>query len=716
MKTPDGFSGENNQEGPGSKKPNYAKLIKDYHSMPATDDYNLFRKRNAAIQIIQESGFGGVFVSMSGKTAGKNGVEAAGDASFVKMVAENRRIEDEILSGKDPSLIVIPKAYKLRGDADISLQKRIGSSLHTFDKGGNLEIDNKYLIDVQGSPLQKGESNPAQDAEEVLARAQAALAKPGFARDAVDLVYLQKAKQMGLHLEVESTDTQVAVESVNVATELKSRVEEEGIAARAKQERGELLTSVEREAIRHAEQKQEEVKQQAVAEESAKKAHEEAMNSVRVNDGDVEAQKAEWLKNHPEEAAKDEAERAVAKAKLVAQQAAPVSTSSPENRVHPPSVDINLTEMESDASRNLQTVDIDLAQMEKDASKKMENITKVLEVRKEQSRSRLEKWGIGIKKGLDYYRGMKPRNKLLLGVALAGASVATGGALSVVAKGLSAGSYGAGFYDKMLKAEQDKGNNPNKSFLVARSALYGTVLALGTSALFSELASHVHIDTEGIANAASEKFSAMKEGLKSFFWGSPDVVVPNGLLHDFPASSALHDVPAATEYGPSVWVDQPVIIQPDGLLHDVAPPEARVPDTVIEPAPVSEPSSAQPESFTPPAEHIYSAPQSSPDILAAMTPINVNDVYTMQPGDSTSSILQRVLATIPESQTMSVDEKAALVTKLTKEWLTPVGSITSPNWALKEMMTGLPGTQVHHLNHVRDAFNILIERANPIKN
>lgn len=423
---------------------------------------------------------------------GKKGLEAANDPKLVAIAADSTKLQKEILSGKDPSLIVIPDAYKPRGSAEKSLQERTGTSLHTFDENGKLEADNKYLLDVKDGQGQV-----------------AVVATPDLS--------------------------------------LTDRVLREGDAARAKQERGEMLSVVEHEQIRHAEQKREEMKQKASAEttdataqrereaamnsvhintgdveaqkiqwmkdnkeEVAKDEAEAAKNSVYVNTGDVEAQKAQWLRNHPEEAAEDEAKRAIQRAKVTN---APESSPSPapENRVY------------------LSSIDIDLGEMEKDAMQKVEKVEEVLEVRQEKSRSKLEALGVSIKKGFDYYRGMKPRNKILIGVALAGASVLSGGgvagaAVASISKVLSAGSYGSGFYDKILKAEQDKGNDPNKPFLIARSAIYGTLLALGTSALFSELASQV--DTNGIFNAAGEKLSSLKDGLKHLFAGAPDVIIP----------------------------------------------------------------------------------------------------------------------------------------------------------------------------------------------
>jgi hypothetical protein len=43
-----------------------------------------------------------------------------------------------------------------------------------------------------------------------------------------------------------------------------------------------------------------------------------------------------------------------------------------------------------------------------------------------------------------------------------------------------------------------------------------------------------------------------------------------------------------------------------------------------------------------------------------------------------------------------------------------ISGASTPNWALKEMIGGATGTEVHHLDHVKGAFVTLGERANII--
>ncbi len=118
----------------------------------------------------------------------------------------------------------------------------------------------------------------------------------------------------------------------------------------------------------------------------------------------------------------------------------------------------------------------------------VENAERALENQKNGVMGRLKAMGLKV---VDGYRNLSPAKKVGIGVLLAGASVATGGATTLFTKTLSSASYSRGFYESMLKAEQEKGNEDvNKKWLAARSIAYGTILALATSSLFESISNH----------------------------------------------------------------------------------------------------------------------------------------------------------------------------------------------------------------------------------
>jgi hypothetical protein len=105
----------------------------------------------------------------------------------------------------------------------------------------------------------------------------------------------------------------------------------------------------------------------------------------------------------------------------------------------------------------------------------------------------------------------------------------------------------------------------------------------------------------------------------------------------------------------------------------------------------------------------------SPEIVTDMTsPINLDQPYVMQPGDTTDSILRRVLNDVPELKILPEEGKLKFISDLKEQWSTPISGASTPNWALKEMIGGATGTEVHHLDQVKGAFVTLGERANII--
>lgn len=270
--------------------------------------------------------------------------------------------------------------------------------------------------------------------------------------------------------------------------------------------------------------------------------------------------------------------------------------------------DNNLIDFEEIDPKEYEKISADFSKSIESSQNKLESIESSLEKRKDGALERLKAMGI---KTFDGYRNMKPRNKLMLGALLAGSSIITGGAISIIPKALSAGSYGRGFYEMMLKAEEKKDGNPNKKLLAARAAMYGIVAAAGTSMLFQEIASHVKVDTSGLMDSAKEKVSSMKEGLKSLF--------------------GIEDVSAAV-VSP---VAEHVATSPSQPLTSVEVVTPTVPDS------------------------------SSPTIDQAPSLEPLNSSYSIKPGDTLTKIISdEVISNIPGAEKLTSFQKENIIQNL----------------------------------------------------
>lgn len=220
------------------------------------------------------------------------------------------------------------------------------------------------------------------------------------------------------------------------------------------------------------------------------------------------------------------------------------------------------------------------------SEKAVENAEKALQESREKSTKNLQAMGLKV---VDGYRNMKPRNKILLGIALAGASVFTGGgALGLIVggvmKGLSWASNSRGFYQAIEKAEKEENENvPNKKWLAVRSMLYGALLTAGTSILFSEIASH-------------------------FAHAAPDAAATPGIASTPDAPPSIPSTP------------------------DVAPPTPPVPPT---------------PSLTLDAAGIAG---STPDAVLGALPSLPTD-YVIQPGDNLTNIIREHIFTSADTTT-----------------------------------------------------------------
>lgn len=124
----------------------------------------------------------------------------------------------------------------------------------------------------------------------------------------------------------------------------------------------------------------------------------------------------------------------------------------------------------------------------------------------------LEKGVSVLPKSLEQFNKMSSRKKLALGIIFAGASIATGGAFSVVSRGISTAGFASQRYERVLKERESKNTETNKALLAATSVLYGFALSLGTSQIMSEVFSHIEVP-----DSVKEKVADFKDSLKNFF-------------------------------------------------------------------------------------------------------------------------------------------------------------------------------------------------------
>ena len=218
------------------------------------------------------------------------------------------------------------------------------------------------------------------------------------------------------------------------------------------------------------------------------------------------------------------------------------------------------------------------------SEKAVENAEKALQESREKSKKNLEAMGLTkVGKGLEAFKNMSGKKKLLLGIALAGLSVITGGATSFISTGLSALTFGLRDFDKEKAKAQERGEATTKGTML-KSAVTGLVLALGTGALF-------HLAGDAMS-AASQQFSPMMDSIKHFF--SPD-----------------HAIASTPDITPGI-----------ASTPDIAPPTPPVP------------------SVTPDA----GITGSTPDAIMGALPSLPTD-YVIQPGDNLTNIIRERIFT-----------------------------------------------------------------------
>ena len=469
------------------------------------------------------------------KVQGKTGLDAAHNPEIVAKVTVDTQLQKSVLDAPSASNIIIADGYKPRGDSEKSLRERTNS-----------ELPEKFYIDNGPQAKNQLETNAEQhteDNEYILKRANEAKAKPGFLRDAGDLIYLKKAEQLGLPLDQQEVSSK---ESQEIPGALE---------------------------FTPSDTKYEVVKTQSSAERNASVTGQDAVpNSVYVNNftpEEQEAAKAKWLRENPDEAARDVAKSAE---QVTKQEFLP---SSPEVKKMP----------------------VALVEQVKQSQARMEKIEDAIIVRREKSKENLQKMGLGasLAKGLEAWGKVRPGYKFALAVTLAGASVATGGMTSVLAKGLSAATFASRQYEKEIATLEKEGKEIKKGMVALKSMGYGILLALGTSQLFSLAGDAI--------SAHSDKISHMMDGIKGFFSDAP-VTIPDTPLMPIPdvtiapTEAILSADPSLLEQSlegqpdialdPSLVAIEPVEILPTPEAIPDITPNAPLEAPLIESAPVQE--------------------------------------------------------------------------------------------------------------------------------
>lgn len=331
----------------------------------------------------------------------------------------------------------------------------------------------------------------------------------------------------------------------------------------------------------------------------------------------------------------------------------------------------------------------------------VENAEKALEESKEKSKKNLESMGLNrIEKGLAAWKKVHPGYKMALGLTL-GAS-----GLGAVAVGLSAVTFTEKVYREKQAALEASGKTENKYWTIGKSAGIGVLLALGSS-----------LAGQYVSGVLSEGSPSMLDSVRGFFSpaaGIPPVETEAIVGQSISPSAAIisgYDLPPTVTESvvPSPVADTALTESPVSLAEEVSTSSPIAPEVQQAPSIVLSDNYTYAEPLSPEAS--ASLHQIPTDFSL---PISLNETYVMQLGDTTDSILQRVLNTVPELHALPELDKLSYIENLKEQWSTTMSSASTPNWSLKEMMGGGEGSKVHHLDHVRDAFVTLGERSNII--
>ncbi len=243
-----------------------------------------------------------------------------------------------------------------------------------------------------------------------------------------------------------------------------------------------------------------------------------------------------------------------------------VETTSPEAPVSPPRPPASEEEIKAKLDGFL------------DRRERFEKVDKMLMERRSGALGRLKRFGLkGLTGTLEGFGKLSPRSRLALGVGLAGASVLTGGALSAATFLVSSLSFASNVYKKNIEKLDKKSvgylTEEQKHKAALRAAVFGTVLAAGSFFAFQELFKLADMAGEAI----SDKFNSVVDNFRSHFANSPA-----------PSSTPLTTAPVAVPDvpQPAPLVEAPVVQapSPDPVLAEAqstappTPPAAVLPE------------------------------------------------------------------------------------------------------------------------------------------
>lgn len=237
--------------------------------------------------------------------------------------------------------------------------------------------------------------------------------------------------------------------------------------------------------------------------------------------------------------------------------------------------------------------------MEKKEARSVESVERSVETRKEGLLKRLKNLGLTKLAGTFETMGKHPKTTLAAGIFFAGASIATGGALTALTLAFSSLSLGSNVYrenkirlEEKMKRDGRFMSDVERRKMALRAMIFGTVLAVGSSYALSGL------------------FSAVKEGAGSLhnWW--------DNFTSHAPASSADTSSLGGSA---SSQVSAPSSIPPSGV--DVTPATPSLPDAPSAPVTTtpSVPDQLQTAVSTPPTSTVVTAPEAAPpvDLMAA---------------------------------------------------------------------------------------------------
>lgn len=536
MKTPEGVSGGNNQEGskveasPISAS-DYSKMVQDYHSITirsvVSDPYSMYLKRNKAVEIFAAGtgevakGLVAMNTSFEEKSGGKTGLAAAEDPALAIIAGDNCNLQEAALNPETPpSSIIIPEVYKSRSESGKTLQERTGDFLHIFDKQGNLTENNRFLLDVKGasSSVEDKKISPENNDNDV-DTSYVDMALGNIPKD----ISFEVKNSNAIDFTEEDTSTykiikqgeNISSDEVKVSPEPVTSVLPETSPVQTSLDID--LTQMEANALKNApvdiDLNTLEHDAEAVDINLTKMEHDAAKNSpILGGESILEEMKPSWETNkevYVNNFSSEEQE--AAREKWYRENAGEAAIEDAEKEAR-----IRAREQ--------------LLELTKESQERIEKISAALEVRQNKSKGILERMGLNLASGLEMFNKLPKRTRLLLGVAFAGASVVSGiyiGGVAAIAagaaaKGLSATFFASRFYEKgIAEAEKDaQGTDTEvkKGRIAVKSLGWGLLAMFGTSTAFSILG-----DVAGkTAGAIHEKGSHIIDGLRDYF-AVPDV-------------------------------------------------------------------------------------------------------------------------------------------------------------------------------------------------